>query len=148
MPLTTKLAAQARDIADQATAQGDETGGVCPTPVGTRLVEHGERRLHQFGLLGSAQRDQQARDAYLAHLPVDRLNQFWWQVGIGDQGEVIGVEGGESLPELFPVRANANLNRVFVGNPRCCPFLCLEAKQIGLLAFHQGLHTLYTFPTK
>ena len=59
---------------DFATAQGDETGCVCATPVLTRLVEHGERRLHQLGLLTRVERNQQAGNAHFAHLLVDRLD--------------------------------------------------------------------------
>jgi hypothetical protein len=69
MPLTTKLAAS-------------------PVILPTRPPP---RAMKQLGLLTRVERNQQAGNAYLAHLPVDRLNQFWRQVGIGDQGEVIGM---------------------------------------------------------
>src|SRR5207244_1753351 len=129
------------DIADEATTQGDETGGMRPAAMRTCLVEYGESGLYQLGLFRSVERNQQAGNAHLAHLLVDRLNQRLWQAGIDDQGEVISMQVCESLPELRPIRASPHLNRVFVGNARSCPLLCLEAKQISLLAFHQGLHT-------
>src|SRR5579884_3567426 len=51
------------------------------------------------------------------------------------------MQACESLLELRPIRTNAHVDGIVVGNARRCPLLCLEAKQRGLSAFHQGLHT-------
>src|SRR5260221_3929343 len=107
------------------------------------LVEDGERCLYQLGLLRSAQWDQQAGDSQLTHLLVDRLDQVRRQAGIDDQGEVVGMQGGEHLPELCPIRVSAHINGVFVDNTRSGSLLCLKTKQRGLSAFNHGLHTVY-----
>lgn len=112
----------------------------------TSLVEDGERCLHQLGLLVSAQWDQQAGDAQPAYLLVDRLHQFRRQSSIDDQGEVVGVQGGEPLPVLCSIWVSAHINGVFIGNTRSSSLLCLKTKYIGLSAFNHGLHT-FCYPS-